>query len=69
MTKDFFGKKFLIGGEGYTGTDAADPTEQVRWEVWAPRAAVTNNDVLNVMAFVTIEYDVVFTEPQTLKAS
>lgn len=71
-TQDFFGKDFLVGSAGYTGTDAASPTNDIFWEVWAGRAGggtpVTDSNV-NLRLYATIEYDAVFTNPKTLGPS
>lgn len=67
---DFYGKPALTGAEGYTGSDSADPTEQVLYEVWAAR--VSNDypaETTKVVGYVTIEYDATFTEPKALAQS
>lgn len=67
---DFYGKGALVGAEGYTGNKATSPTEEIFYELWCARAA---NDypaeATKVVAYATIEYDCVFTEPKTLGAS
>lgn len=71
---DFFGKGALVGAEGYTGGNAVlgtdDPTEEVFFELWCGRGSDDYPaDSTKVVAFVTLEFDVVFTEPKTLTAS
>ncbi|HIA01017.1 MAG TPA: hypothetical protein EYN66_03780 [Myxococcales bacterium] len=64
---DFYGKGTLVGAEGYTGTKALSPTEVVFFELWCGR--VSNDyasETTKVVAYATIEYDAVFTEPKTL---
>lgn len=69
-TSDFYGKGKLIGAEGYTGSASADPTEQIYWELWCGRASDDYPaETTKCCAFISIEYDVVFTEPKTLEAS
>lgn len=71
-TSDFFGKDALVGSEGYTGSDSASPAHDIYWEVWAGRAtndAIPAGSIVKVRAYVTIEYDAVFTDPKTLAAS
>jgi hypothetical protein len=67
---DFYGKGALIGSEGYTGNASSDPTEQVFYHIWCGRVSDDYPDgVTKVVGYVTIEYDVTFTEPKTLNAS
>ena len=67
---DFYGKPALTGAEGYTGNDSSDPTEQVFYELWCGRVSDDYPaEQTKVVGYVTIEYDVVFTEPRTLNAS
>lgn len=67
---DFYGKGALTGSEGYTGSATADPTEQVLYHIWCGRVSDDYPDGnCKVVAYVTIEYDAVFTEPKTLNAS
>lgn len=69
-TSDFFGKPALTGAEGYTGTEGADPTEQIFYEVWCGRVSDDYpQEATKVVGYVTIEYDATFTEPKTLAAS
>ena len=69
-TKEFFGKEAAIGAEGYAGTAAEDPDQEYLFHVWAGR--VSDNfaaDSLHLVAYVTCEYKVTFTEPVVLAAS
>ena len=67
---DFYGKPALTGAEGYTGSDSADPTEQVLYEVWAARVSDDYPaETTKVVGYVTIEYDATFTEPKALAQS
>lgn len=68
-TGDFFGKKSLVGAEGYTGTDAADPDEKVYYTIWCGRMSGNNAGEVRIRAYLTIQYDAVFTEPKILRAS
>jgi len=69
-TKEFFGKTALTGSSGFTGSDSADPTEQWLWHVWCGRASDNvQSDLVRIVAFVTLEYDVIFTEPKQLTQS
>lgn len=65
----FYGKSNLVGAEGYSGTASADPDEQVRYTVWVGRTGNTSAGKCFISAYVTITYDVVFTEPKVLQAS
>ena len=67
---EFFGKGTLVGAAGYTGTAATNPDEEIYFHVAAARAN-TSQDNANVYCefFVTVQYDVVFTEPKKLAAS
>lgn len=65
----FFGKRSLVGAEGYTGSAAADPTELVEYWVWVGRTGRTAAGLCHVSAYVAMEFDAVFTEPKVLQAS
>lgn len=69
---DFFGKKSLIGAEGFSGNDTAGPTEPLYFEVWAARLdnnTTLNGAIVHVPVYIVVEYDCVFTDPKTLDAS
>ena len=68
-TSDFFGKKSLVGAEGYTGSDSRDPAEQIKYALWAGRMSGNNAGLVRFRAYITMEYDAVFTEPKILIAS
>lgn len=68
-TSDFFGKGRLVGAEGYTGSITADPDNLIYFDVWAGRASNQTAGKVLLRGFVTIEYDVEFTEPKTLTES
>lgn len=65
----FFGNASLVGAEGYSGSNAADPTEQVQYTVWVARTNGVTAGTCAITGYVTIEYDALFTEPKVLQAS
>nr|AGA18419.1 hypothetical protein [uncultured marine virus] len=65
----FYGNASLVGTDDYSGTASADPAEQVQYTIWCGRTNGTSAGVCAVTAYVTIEYDVLFTEPKVLQAS
>lgn len=72
MVSDFFGKDYLTGSEGYTGGITNDPevANTVFWELWCGRVSDDYpQEATKIVCFVTIEYDVTFTEPKVLTAS
>ena len=67
---EFFGKGTLVGASGYTGTAATNPAEEIFFHVGAARANTSqDNAIVYCEFFITMEYDVVFTEPKKLAAS
>ena len=67
---DFFGKDFLVGADGYTGTSSSDPTNQVYFHIMTGLQHDNYSiGAVQVRANVTITYDVVWTEPKPLPAS
>lgn len=66
---DFFGKDFLVGADGYTGTDSSDPDQILYYHVMCGLNSNEYPQQNNVRANVVIEYDVVWTEPKQLAAS
>lgn len=69
---DFFGKKALAGSEGYTGTDAGGPTEEIFYHIWVGAGNNASQEaglVTPVTAYLTVEYDCLFTDPKILVAS
>ena len=67
--RDFFGKDFLVGAEGYTGSDSADPTEQLFYHIMAGLNTDEYPAQINLRANVCIEYQVTWTSPKQLAAS
>ena len=68
--KAFFGKKAIVGAEGYTGTKTSGVDNDLYFEVWAARLnGGYNAGTVKIVGFITVEYDSVFTEPKTLTAS
>lgn len=69
-TKDFFGTTgSLVGMDGFEGSDAANPTNKVYYEIWCGRVSPYTQPILRVQAYVTIEYEITFSEPKPLVAS
>lgn len=66
---DFFGKDFLVGADGYTGTDSADPDNLLYYHVMCALQSNEYPSAFKMRANVCIEYDVVWTEPKQLAAS
>jgi len=70
QVSDFYGKDALTGSDGYTGDDTNDPGNEVFWEAWVGRVSDDYPaEVTKVVAYITIEYDVNFTEPLVLTSS
>jgi len=68
--KDFFGVQGTpVGQDGYTGSAAANPTNKCYYMVWVGRTNPYNQAICRVQAYVTIEYDITFSEPKTLTQS
>lgn len=66
-TGDFFGTTgSLVGRDGFTGTDAQNPTNKVYYEIWCGRVNPFTAAALKVQAYVTIEFDITFSEPKPL---
>jgi len=68
-SSEFFGKDFLVGADGYTGTDSADPTNKLYYHVMVGLQTNEYPSQFKLRANVCIEYDVVWTEPKQLTAS
>lgn len=64
--KEFFGKDFLIGSDGYTGTDSSDPDNLLYYHVMAGRNDDGAAGKVPVVANIMVEYKVTFTEPKQL---
>nr|AGA18430.1 hypothetical protein [uncultured marine virus] len=71
-TSDFFGKDFLVGADGYTGTAGAGPTNQLYYHIACGQntnEVISDPEEMQARALVRIEYDAVFTEPKPLASS
>ena len=68
-SSDFFGKRTLVGAEGFCGTVSADPEEKIYYTIWCGRMSGNNAGNVRIRAYFTIQYDAVFTEPKVLTAS
>lgn len=68
--KEFFGKDFLVGSDGYTGTVSSDPTNPLYFHVMAgmndPNAA---DKPVVIICNCILEYKCTFTEPKQLAQS
>ena len=68
-SSDFFGKRTLVGAEGYCGDNASDPAEKIYYTIWCGRMSGNNAGSVKLRAYLTIQYDAVFTEPKILRAA
>ena len=66
---DFFGKDFLVGADGYTGTASADPSNLLYCHICAGQQSNEYPLTIKVRANIVITYDAVFTEPKYLPVS
>ena len=66
---DWFGKDFLVGSDGYTGTSSTDPTNKVYFHVMAGLQHNEYAQSVKLRANICITYDVVWTEPKPLAVS
>jgi len=66
---DFFGKDFLVGSDGYTGDDTADPTNKLYFLIGAGMQTNEYPQAQKIRANICITYDTVFTEPKPLAQS
>jgi hypothetical protein len=70
VARDFYGAGAVVGADGFAGDDSSNPENPLFFEIWAAKAHENNTNITTkVLAYVTVEYDVVFTEPKTLGAS
>ena len=67
--RDYYGAGVIVGAEGYTGDALTNPTNPLFWEIWMGRVDNQTNGAVIGTAYITIEYDVAFTEPKVLPAS
>lgn len=65
--KKFFGKKYMVGAEGYRGSTSANPTEGAFFQIW--HAAIGGTDPGAVTMLVEIEFIAMLTEPKYLAQS
>ena len=63
------GKRDLVGADGFTGSRTANPANIAMLTIFAGRMSGENQGACKVVAYVTIEFDAVFTEPRTLPES
>ena len=70
---EFFGDNNLVGTPGYTGSSGSNPDELLYFHVIVARMTPQQSELAQaqcrVTALVTIDFDVVFTEPKKLPAS
>jgi len=66
---DFFGKDFLVGADGYTGTVSADPGNKTYYHVIAGLQHDEYPLTIKIRANVCITYECTFTEPKFLPVS
>ena len=67
--REFFGKDFLVGSDGYTGTVSADPTNPLYFHVMAGKNDDGADKAVQIMANCVLEYRCTFTEPKQLAQS
>ena len=65
----WFGKDFLVGSDGYTGTDSTDPTNLCYYHILMGLQHNEYSQNVKLRANVCITYDAVFTEPKPLAQS
>ena len=63
---EFYKNYTTVSSEGYTGTYQANPTVPVYLEVWAAKPRDVSDSNPNILAFIELEFDVIFTNPQAL---
>lgn len=67
--REFFGKDFLVGSDGYTGTVAGSPTNLLYYHIMAGRNDDGPSGKVHIQANIVVEYKVTFTEPKQLGES
>jgi len=67
--REFFGKDFLVGSDGYTGTDSADPSNPVYFHIMAGKNDDGADKAVQIQANCIMEYKCTFTEPKQLAES
>lgn len=63
---EFYKNYTTVSSEGYTGTYQANPTVPVYMEVWCAKPSNIADSNPKVVAFIELEFDVIFTNPQAL---
>jgi len=66
---DFFGKDFLVGADGYTGTSGSDPLNKIYYHICCGLQHDEYPVQIKLRANICITYDVTFTEPKFLPVS
>lgn len=66
---EFFGKDFLVGSDGYTGTASTDPVNKVYYIIMAGLNSNEYSTTIKLRANIVIEYQLVWTEPKQLDKS
>jgi len=66
---EFFGKDFLVGADGYTGTASSDPDNKLFYHIMVGLNTNEYPHPVKMRANVCVQYDVVWTEPKQLAAS
>lgn len=69
VPSDFFGKDFLVGADGYTGTISSDATNKLYYHVCCGLQHDEYPVTIKVRANIVITYSVTFTEPKYLPVS
>lgn len=67
--REFFGKDFLVGADGYTGTDGSRPDHLLYYHIMCGKNDDGASAKVHVRANCIIEYKCVFTEPKQLGQS
>ncbi len=65
-TGEFFKNYTTVSTEGYSGSASANPAIPVYLEPWASRPVNVDDAVTQVIAFIELEFDTVFSNPQPL---
>lgn len=65
--RKFFGKKFIVGSDGYEGTEASSPDKQAFYQLTVLSVDGANPEACKVRVFIT--YWAVLTEAKTLLGS
>lgn len=68
-SREFFGKDFIVGADGYTGSATADPSNQLYFHIMAGRLDDSADKAIQIMCNCIVEYKCTFTEPKQLAQS